>query len=477
MWTRTKVFKIAAKYVAPVVGLGALALAVYFYFYSPGQRVYRLRASAGNKLGMRHRLAELLKAEVADQNLQLELHETSGSEEALDKINNHTLDVALVQGGLVIDSRVNVRQVLALHMEAMHLLVKNELADAVAHNWRALEGKTVSLSEVGSGTHSLATDILAFAGLRARGPDQPKGYIEKDISRQQLFAEKNRDRIPDAFMLVSLLPSPSARYLVMQREFRLVPIPFGEAFALESLAPPQSDRGGQPAHSQIDKGHTYPFSIPAFACSVDPPVPTKPVPTIGTRLLLVAHKDVNQQAIRRLLEATLASKAAKNGHPPIDARTLELPPEFPWHAGTREYLARNTPMVSGVLMDAAQKGFAIFAAAASGLFVLWQWRRLRAQYLGGLSSYIGAVTQIEDTARQIERDQAGDRRQLVEMRNELGRLKSEAIDRLTKGEFTDRDLMQAFLVQINDVRDHLTRLIDQCPEKSHGQESGTPLPR
>jgi hypothetical protein len=470
MWTRKKVLKIATKYVAPLLGLGALALAVYFYFYSPGLSDRRLRASAGNKLGTRHRLAELLQGDVARQKLHLELHETAGSEQALDQVNNHTLDVALVQGGLLGEGRSNVRQVLPLHMEVMHLLVKNDLFDAAAKNLGALEGKTVSLSEVGSGTHSLATEILAFAGLRARGPDYPKGYIPVELSRQELFAEKNQDRLPAAIMLISLVPSTTARFLVMQRGYRLAPLPFGEAFALECLAPSEPEPGERPSPSQVDKGHTYPVSIPAYACSVDPPVPAKPVSTIGTRLLLVANKDVDPQVIRRLVEATLASKAAKNGHPPVDARILELPPEFPWHDGTRLYQKRNEPVVSGALADSAQKAFAIFAAAASGLFVLWQWGKQYGHFVRdkGFSPYIGQVARIEEEAMRIERGEWSAAERLPELRERLGRLKTEALDRFTQGELAGKELLAGFLAQVNDTRDYLTRLMGQRENRRSG---------
>jgi TRAP-type uncharacterized transport system substrate-binding protein len=463
MWTRKRLLNIAAKYVAPLLGLGALALAVYFYFYSPSLSNQRLRASAGNKLGTRHRLAELLQDEVARQNLHLELHETAGSEQALDQINDHTLDVALVQGGLLSDGRPNVRQVLPLHLEAMHLLVKNDLYEVAAKNLGALEGKTVSLSEIGSGTHSLATEILAFAGLRSRSPDHPKGYIPIELRRQELFAEQHRDRLPDAILLMSLMPSTTARFLVMHHGYRLVPLPFGEAFALESLAPTDPEAGERHAPSPVDKGHTYPVSIPAYACSVDPPVPTKPVPTIGTRLLLVAHKDVHPQVIRRLVEATLASKAAKNGHPPVDARILELPPEFPWHDGTRLYQKRNEPVVSGALADSAQKAFAIFAAAASGLFVLWQWGKQHGHFVRdkGFSPYILRVARIEEEAMRIERGEWSAAERLPELREQLSRLKTEALERFAQGDMAGKELLAGFLAQVNDTRDYLTRLIGQ----------------
>jgi hypothetical protein len=454
MSARAKLVRLFWKWLAPLAGLGALGLALFFFLHPTRERTYRLRMTAGNELGMRHRLAQMLQAELAPKGIELEIQPTPGSEEALDEVNDRRLDVALVLGGLKGNGRPGVRQVLGLHVEALHLLVKKELFEEVSHHLGALEGKTVNLSEAGSGTHSLAIEVLAFAGLHPRQSGQPGGYVPVELSRQQLFAANGTPQLPDAILLVSLLPSPTARYLVGKHGYRLVPLPFGAAFALESLSPPGAGHGERSRPSLVAKGHTYPTSIPAFTCSVEPPVPAEPVHTLGTRLLVVAHRDVDPHAIRQLVGATLRSKVASIGHPPIDARVLDMPPEFPWHEGTRLYQERNKPVVSGALVDFAHKGLAIFAAAASGLFVLWQWSKQRGHLLlaEGFHSYIQQVNQIEKLARQIERgDPAGPSR-LADLRQELDRLKTEALDRFAEGELGGKELLVGFLTQVADVR-------------------------
>jgi TRAP-type uncharacterized transport system substrate-binding protein len=478
MSTQAKLTRAFWKWVAPLAGLGALGLAAFFLFHSAAPRNYRLRVTAGNRLGMRHQVAQMLQAELAHQGIELELRETHGSEEALDEVNARTLDAALVQGGLKGSGRPAVRQVLPLHMEALHLLVKEEWFDKVSQHLGALEGRSVCLSEAGSGTHSLAVDVLAFAGLHPRDADHPRGYVPVEMSRQMMMAEKDRARLPDAFLLVAMLPSPTARYLVDKYRYRLVPLPFAEAFGLEALASAQAGLGRGNA-GLVDKGHTYPFRIPAFACSVEPPVPAEPVPTIGTRLLLVAHRDVAHQEIRHLVEATLRSKVARNGHPPLNAKVLDMPPEFPWHDGTKLYRSRNEPVVSGMVLDSAHKGLAIFAAAASGLFVLWQWSKQRGHLMlaEGLHSYLRQVTRIEKQAQEIEGGRLADPGQLAALQGELGRLKTEALDRFTQGELGGKELLSAFLVQVADVRAYLLRLGQQQGARPQAQAGDGNAPR
>jgi TRAP-type uncharacterized transport system substrate-binding protein len=464
-------------WVAPLVGLSALAVALFLYWHAPRQARYRLRMTSGETVGTRHELAQVLRRHAAHDGITIEIEATAGSEAALDAVNSGLLDAALVQGSLRLERRPHVRQVATLHVEPLHLLVKKELAAAVTSNLSALEGHSVNLGEVGSGTHSLAVDVLDFAGLQALSDARPKGYIPTTWKAQKLIAEKERARLPDAVFLVASLPSEVAKTLVARHDYRLVPMAFAEAFALDALASQDVD-SARSTPDRVEKHRVLATTIPAFTYQVEPPVPPTPVPALGTRLLLVAHQDVDPHAIRQLVETVYFTEFISVLRPPSDVKLLDKPPEFPWHTGTRDFLERNTPIVSGALMDATHKGLAILAAAVSGLFVLWQWRRMRSRYLGGLRSYVGSVVLIEDHARQVERDQMGGLQHLVELRDELARLKTEAIERFSRGELADAELLlQAFIIQINDVRDYLTRLIDRYGEKSRVEDSGALLPR
>jgi hypothetical protein len=378
---------------------------------------------------------------------------------------------------LSVAGRTNVRQVAALHVEPLHLLVKQELLEEVTARLTALEGKTVNVGVAGSGTHSLAVEVLAFAGLRARDSEHPKGYVPTAWSRQQLFAEKERARLPDAVLLVSSLPSETAKYLVTRHGYRLVPLPFGEAFALEAVGTAAGEP--QPApDSGVDKKRISATSVPAFTYSVEPPIPPAPLPSLGSRLLLVAHKDVDPQTIRQLVEVTLVTEFAKINRPPLVAKFTEVPPEFPWHAGTQLYRERNSPVVSGALMDSAQKGFAILAAAASGLFVLWQWTKQYSQFTRdkGFNKYLSQVTRIEEQALQAERDGAVSLPQLHTLREQLDRLKTEALDRFTEGELAGKDLLAGFLALVSEVRNHVTRLIQQHDHQVQRRTGGNGEP-
>lgn len=452
--------RIVFRWLAPAVGVAGLGLALFFYFHTPAPKSYRLRATAGNELGMRHQLAVRLQKEAADRNLALDLTPCSGSEEALDRVNTRRVDVALVQGALSPAGRPDVRQVATLHVEPLHLLVKKELLPEVSTSLTALRGKAIELEEVGSGSHSLGTAVLEFVGLRPRDQDPANGYIPMTVGREGLLGEADVGKLPDAVFLISSLPSPTITHLVHRHGYRLVPLPFAEAFALESLGR-RDDSLAAGSRGAIINGRIQAATIPAYTYSVDPPVPDKPLPTLGTRLLLVAHKDVPPRAAYRLVEATYAAEFGKIVRPPLDPKLLDLPPEFPWHDGTALYQDRNSPLLSGEVMDSTYKGLAIFAAAASGLFVLYQWAKMSGQRarISGLGRYLAEATRLEERVMAAEQSRPVVPADLVALRDELNRLKTEALDELTQDELAGRELLTGFLVHVNDLRSHLTALI------------------
>jgi TRAP-type uncharacterized transport system substrate-binding protein len=464
MSLRSKLFRILWKWVAPIAALTALGLAVFFYLHSPAPKTYRLRVTAGNVLGTRHQLAVRLQGDVTRRNLVLELVPSAGSEEALDWVNRREVDVALVQGGLSSVGRPNVREVAALHIEPMHLLVKKELFKDASASLTALRGKTVDLQEVGSGTHSLATAILEFAGLRPRDQDPAGGYLPVSLDRKELFAEQDTARLPDAVFLLASLPASTANVLATRHGYRLVPLPFAEAFALRSLTEPAAEADPQaPARGRVVMGRMQAATVPAFTYGVEPAVPAQPLPTLGARLLLVAHRDVPPQAVFQLVEATYGAEFGQIVRPPLDPKLMDLPPEFPWHDGAVLYQQRNTPLLSGQAMDSAHKGVAIFAAAASGLFVLWQWLKLSGQVVRdkAFNNYISQVTRIEERVLTAEKDRPFAVADLEALQDQLCRLKIQALDEFAREELKGNELLLGFLVQVNDARDYLARLVVQ----------------
>jgi hypothetical protein len=343
--------------------------------------------------------------------------------------------VALVQGGLELVDHPGLRQVAVLHLEPLHLLVKAEIHGAVARNLAALRGKVVNLGERGSGTYSLATAVMAFSGLQA-GID----YTAGTLGYADLERKTAKSNLPDAVFSVSTLPSPMARHLVTKHHYRLVSLPFREAFALGALeADHGSGRNASEQATRIDRRYVYDATIPAFAYEIEPGVPPETIHTLGTRLLLITRADIAATTIRRLLEVVFNSPFSQVLQPPLDARLLESPPELAWHDGTVSIL--------GVLVG--------------GLFCLIQWlrRRFRRRRERSFEAYILQVAHVERRALALSRFPSLDLAGLLQLQDDLTRIKGEALERFAEGELDGEELMSGFLAHASDARDFVMRLI------------------
>jgi TRAP-type uncharacterized transport system substrate-binding protein len=439
------------------LGITALCSAAFFALDMPQERQVRMRMTAGQEGGTRHRIAQALRREAAPRALALDLTAMAGSQEALRALESGRVDVALVQGGLELVDHPGLRQVAVLHLEPLHLLVKAEIHGAVARNLAGLRGKVVNLGERGSGTYSLATEVMAFSGLQA-GID----YTAGTLGYADLMRETAKASLPDAVFSVSTLPSPMARHLVTKHHYRLVPLPFREAFALGAL---EADHGsGHNASEQatrIDRRYVYDATIPAFAYEIEPGVPPETIHTLGTRLLLITRADTAATTVRRLLEVVFNSPFSQVLQPPLDARLLDSPPELAWHDGTTEFVRRNSPVIAGDVIDLIEKEVSILGVLVGGLFCLIQWlrRRFRRRRERSFEAYILQVAHVERRALALSRFPSLDLAALLQLQDDLTRIKGEALERFAEGELDGEELMSGFLVHASDARDFVMRLI------------------
>ena len=271
-----------------ILGVSALGLAAFYALYEPPEQPLKLLMTAGQEQGARHRNAQMLRRAAANRALTIELKPMAGSEEALEALESRRVDAAFVQGGLDMAAHPGLRQVAVLHVEPLHLLVKEEFLPKVAHSLEGLRHKEVNVGEHGSGTYLLATEVMAFAGLRAK-----TDYTESTRSYADLAKETEPSRLPDAVFTVSTLPSPIASHLVKEHHYRLVSLPFSEAFALGALDEVEDNATPSPlgkTPTRIDRRRVYDATIPAFAYGVELAVPPETIHTLGTRLLLVAQR-------------------------------------------------------------------------------------------------------------------------------------------------------------------------------------------
>ena len=189
------------------LAIGFVAIGATLWFRPSNKpKTITLKMTAGDGSGLRHRLATEFSQVAAKSGIQIALEPTDGSEAALEKLRQGEFDIALVQGGLTNNQVWPIRQISALHIEPLHLLVKPELQSLVNEKGLSqLAGRKINLGAIGSGTHSLASSVLRFAGLRMDSEQGDALYHPNAMNYAELLtAEKGS--LPDAVFTDLLMP-------------------------------------------------------------------------------------------------------------------------------------------------------------------------------------------------------------------------------------------------------------------------------
>jgi TRAP-type uncharacterized transport system substrate-binding protein len=402
-------------------------------------------------------VATSLADQLKDSGLTLRVSDTVGSEEALGKVNSHELDLALVQGGLSARGLDNVRQVAAFYAEPLHLLVKKDLEATVTKDLTALKGKRINLSQHGSGTYLLSRAVLAFAGLNGPEDSDEGDYIPTTLGKTDLIVlgekllaapggqrPKLMKQLPDAIFLVESMPSDVAQVLVRAAGYRLVPLPFAEAFSLAEL------NDSSPVATRLEPGLIRSTHIPPYLYQVTPAVPQRGCPTLGTSLLLVAHKDIPEDAVYRLLKTIHESHFAIVTHPrPLSETT----PEYPLHRGAVAYRDRDHPLIPRELLDVLAKLITLWVFISATCYAV------RRHFLRDPTKrfvyYLQEFTQLDLVARGITDDPAAPRepvKRVAYLEDKLSRLRAQMIQEFSDAKLCQEGTMGTVLSLISDTR-------------------------
>ncbi|HKI32933.1 MAG TPA: hypothetical protein VKA46_13860 [Gemmataceae bacterium] len=407
-------------------------------------------------------LAERIAQEADRHGLKVVLsREPHGSLDAIELVDQpNPIDLALVPGGVARREYANVRQVVALSPEPLQLLTRPDLA---AEGVRGLKGQRVCLGPATTSLHFLARDVLAFAGLRARAADRPGDYTAEESSPQELRQQLERLRgltgaeceravrdLPDAVFLLSSLPSILARDLVVLAGYRLVALPFAEAYCLDRIRPTET------GEVRIDRASFSAIDIPAYTYNVDPPVPEKPCRTIAAPLLLIAYAPTEPEGVARMAETVFEEPIAGLARPlPLRSQV----PQFPLHVGAERFMRRNEPLLTPDLLSGLGKAAGGLGAFASGVVAVYGYLRLR--QLRRFESYYQEIRRLELIARGQEADPdapADPMARRVYLEERLLDLKSRALQDFANGGLKGEGLMSGIVSLVNDTRESLARM-------------------
>jgi TRAP-type uncharacterized transport system substrate-binding protein len=444
-----------------VLGLAAVALAGAVWLSRTPTPIRRITLTAGPLDTTRAVLARAMADAIAAKGVEAELVATADTEDELARVDAGTVDFALVSEAYRAGSRSHVREVAPLYVEMLHLLVKEELADAVGRNLGALSGHTVDLGPRGSTSAGLATAVLRFAEVPRAGGPTGEGAIELtlDIAQlQALVAAGDRKALPDAVMHLATVPSLIATLLIDRARYRLVPLPFAEALSLNALITDDIHAG---VSGDVDRQQVSDTVIPAYTYGIEPAIPVAALHSLGARLALVAHEATSPEVVELVLDAVFESRVARITHPPLERSVLQLPFYLPQHSGTTQYLRSDQPYITQDTVDALSNSISVIGALAGAALFFWQWWRQRKLAARDeiFARYLLRVGDVERRMAALELSATLELEPLAALQREVLELKTEALDRFAAGELDSQAVLTDLLTPLNAARDHIGNLL------------------
>jgi TRAP-type uncharacterized transport system substrate-binding protein len=384
-----------------------------------------------------------------------------GDERELEQVENRSVDFALVSGVVRFGAYPHVREVAPLHLEALHLVVRADLAEAVGRSLGALRGRAVDLGPAGTASALLAEAVMAFAGLVPGDGTAPDTFVARHlgyVDLEALMTDGQGGTRPDASFHLSALPSRVVLGAVRAAPYGLVPLPFAEAFRLNAIIAEPSPSA---SHASVDRLSITDTVIPAFTYRTEPAEPPEPLHTLGGRLLLVAHEDVPVESVEIMLEAAFASRFARLAEPHLAHSLLALPPHMARHPGTLKYQRRGDSLITNDAVDELNNTLGILGALLGGGFFVLQWRRerRRSRREETFADCILRVANVERRFAELELGATLELEPLAALERELLQLKSEALERFAAGELGDHTALANLLTPLNAARVHIGELI------------------
>ncbi|MBD2864608.1 TAXI family TRAP transporter solute-binding subunit [Paenibacillus oceani] len=419
------------KTVAVVLIVLILGLTGYFvYGLIPKQ--YTLTITGGDILGNRHLIAKVLKDEAASYGVNLIIQPTEGSVEATRNVSEGKLDIALVQSGLE-DKLPNVEHVATLPAEVTHFLVKPDIREI-----EDLKGKVINTGSKSDGTRLTTKQVLDFSNLEA-GVD----YIETNYSFEQLVKMK-ADKLPDAIVNISYSPSFVADYLVKERGYTVLELPFPPSLALR--------------YGWVGDG----AKILAYTYNTIPPVPATDIAAVGVNLQMIANSNVQPEAVSKLLEVLYSPTVVNRINQKVDESNITTAASYPISKGTVAYLKRNESFFSQETMEQLKNLLGLLFTLGSSSLIVLKWLK------GGrldddleFKEYIALVSAIEKEIGALEQQGGLEAEQLMQLAYRLTALKSEALEKYNRIKLKDPALMDTFLSSVADTRHYVSLLMER----------------
>ena len=406
----------------------ALLGAAASFLYDLLPRQYALHITGGDILSNRHYLARLLQKEATNNGVAMTLDPVSGSKEALAAVDEGRIDLAVIQDGLE-NKYPNVRHVAYIGPEPLHLLVRQDVKEI-----SDLIGKRINLGVLQGGTRVVAKQVLEFSSM-----DAGLQYVETNFSSEELL-QMRAEKLPDAIAIATLAPSDAVEFLIRQRGFVLLEIPFPASLAL---------RLGWVADSKI-LAYTY---------NVKPAVPARDIKTVGVNMHLVANKNLEPRAVYQVLESLYAAGLDSKLKLKVSEDQLATSSGYPLSEGSKLFMARKNPLLSAATLDKLKGIFGLVLSTLSTVLVVLRWFKgadppaPEPQWDDAVfMAWLASVAEIEQCFDAAAPGREALRELTLGLQSRLAVIKLAALERAGTAKLQNTQLPQLLLLAVSDAR-------------------------
>ena len=217
----------------PAIILAVLGFGIAWQFVDPAPPT-TLVFSAGQKGGAYYANAERYRDYLRPRGITVQILESAGSLENVQRLSSGTADIAFVQSGVVTAAGHKLQSLGSMYYEPLWVFLRSDLNIRFLSE---LKGKRIAVGLVGSGTRAIALQLL-----KENGVDENVATIVSsgttEAGRALMRAEL------DAVFVVSAASSQSVQTLLTSDDIRLMSITRAEAYtrrldALSSVSVPQ----------------------------------------------------------------------------------------------------------------------------------------------------------------------------------------------------------------------------------------------
>jgi TRAP-type uncharacterized transport system substrate-binding protein len=451
VWVRERKLAVLLSVVSATV-CAALAIPLLNEEQTP-----EIRLSAGPTATRRHQLAEYFCDQAATHKLAFKLVANAGSEVSLEQLKTKQLDAAIVSNGVVVPDDDDIMVVGAVQLEAVHVLVRKELADGPLRN--NIRGKRVNLGERGSTEWLLARDFLSFARLRLCSDTSPGDVYPTEYTKHELIRmseeilgangaakEELIKELPDVLILLASMPSPIVSLLVEAADYRLMPLPAARAYLLDNIQDSKAHK------TLIHRQFLEPTTILTQSYAEGGGIPQTDCETIGVRLLVVARKDLPERTVKLLAQSLFEGEFA-NRIRPLSPRELATP--YAIHPGAVAYLDRDKPLALNRVLEWVSKAFSYFGAFSAGALSLYS--LLKRRKARKPTDYFAEIRKVENltTITEGETGAAGQMQQTKQLKERLFKLRNELIEDICEGRIKSDQTISNIIMMLTDARNSI----------------------